>query len=158
MNLATIGGILDQQPFVFAKSYPWVPHYWITAKEWCGVPSILDACHFISVEGTQMLWGKSNPTVRRYIDFKGWRYWHMDYDAFFWLYHSQNPPTPEAMEEWDCKCYLINRQKLHISKAQPLTADLKMPKRFEDFTQPMRRGPKAKDQAEPPVQMDLLLK
>lgn len=143
LDLETVGNALHRQPWTFAKSYPWVPHYWVTKKEWIGEPSILDACHYISTEGTRMLWGKSSPTVRRYVDWQGWRYWHMDFDQFFQLFNSENPPTKEQMEAWDCKCFLLNRQKLAISKAKKLTPELQLPNRCIDFTRPMRRGPKA---------------
>ena len=147
LDLETVGEILHRQAWTFAKSYPWVPHYWVTAKEWNGEPCILDACHYISTEGTRMLWGKSNPAVRRYVDWKGWRYWHMDFDAFFERFDSDMPPTKEQMEAWDCKCYLINRQQLSLSKAKKLTADMQLPSRCIDFTRPMRRGPKAQPKA-----------
>ena len=70
----------------------------------------------------------------------------MDFDAFFERFDSALPPTKEQMEAWDCKCFLINRQKLHISKAQLIDRDLKMPKRYKDFTLPMRQAP-----TEPPL-------
>ena len=143
-DLQTIGQALHRQDWTYAKNYPWIPHYWVTAKQWHGDPSIVQACHFISTQGTRMLWGKSNPAIRRYVDWKGWRYWHMDYDAFFALHDGINSiPSEGQMSDWDCRCFLINRQKLAISKAKALTPDLKMPKRFEDWTRPIDTPPHA---------------
>ena len=67
----------------------------------------------------------------------------MDFDAFFERFDSALPPTKEQMEAWDCKCFLINRQRLHISKARLIDRNLKMPKRYNDFTLPMKQAPKA---------------
>jgi len=157
LNLETIGNTLHRQSWTFAKSYPWVPHYWVTAKQWEGSPNIVQACHFISTQGTRMLWGKSNPAVRSYIDWEGWRYWHMDFDEFFRRFDgSKTLPNQVEKKEWDCICYLINRQRLHISKAKFITRDLKMPKRYEDFTLSMTSPPKANMDESNQEQMSLL--
>lgn len=141
-SLESIGNALELQNWTFAKNYPWIPHYWVTSthktKGWVGDVTMLETCHCISTQGVRMIWGKSNPAIRRYIDWKGWRYWHMDYDAFFAQFDESRPgPTHEEMVAWDCTYMLINRQKLSISKAKELNCNLKLPKQFKDYTVPL---------------------
>lgn len=141
-SLETIGNALELQAWTYAKSYPWIPHYWVTSnnqtKAWTGTVTMLETCHYISTQGTRMLWGKSSPAIRRYVDWKGWRYWHMDYDAYFAQFDGSRPgPTEEEMQAWNMTYMLINRQKISISKAQEVNLKLKLPKQLKDFSLPM---------------------
>ena len=148
-ELKTVGEALDRADWVYAKSYPYIPHYWATDRQWHSENiSLIQACHFISTQGVRMVWGKSKPFIRRYVDWGQWRFWHMNYDAFYEIYDGTNTiATVQDMEDWSCTAHLINRQKLEMNKCQLVTPDLPLAKNTVDRTLPAScfpRPPKAK--------------
>ena len=157
-TLQEIGPALHNQRWTYAKNYPWIPHYWVTPKQWVvhrqgpgtGL-TLLDACRFISFHGERMLWGKSSPAIRRYLDWDGYRYWHCDQDWFYKEICKDGLPDLETQKLWGASVQLINRQKLHLSKCKRLSPDLKMPKKFEDVTLDNPRPCRAPD-PDAPVQ------
>lgn len=75
---------LNMQKWTFAKTMPWVPHYYTVQRWWApGSPiSHRNMLRAISEYGTVLLWGKKQ-VPRLYLDMDDpstgmtWRYWHM---------------------------------------------------------------------------------
>jgi SAM-dependent methyltransferase len=99
MSPEEIGAILEGQQYKFAKTMPWLPH-WYTLKDTWDNPSLYrDVIAWILCHGELRVWGKKR-TVRRYFDFGEYRYW---------------PMTTDPDES-----ILLNRARIDTDKSEPL--------------------------------------
>lgn len=99
MTPEQVGQILEAQAYKFAKTMPWIPH-WYTLKETWDDPILYrDVIAWILQNGELRMWGKKK-TIRRYFDFGEWRYWPMTTD-------------PE-------ESILLNRAKIDSDKSIPV--------------------------------------
>lgn len=94
-----VGAILEEQQYKFARTMPWLPH-WYTLKETWDDPALYrDVIAWILCHGELRVWGKKR-TVRRYFDYRQYRYWAMTTD-------------PD-------ESILLNRAKIESDKSEPL--------------------------------------
>ena len=99
MTLEEATRILESKQWKFARTMPWVPHYYSLKVQWADPEQFVAAVQAIEDHGVPMLWGKK--PAKKYLDIGEWRYWHMS-------------SSQEAT--------LINRELIEKSKARPVEA------------------------------------
>ena len=76
MTSQEVGELLEQQKYKFARTMPWIPHYYTLKETWADGDQYRDVIAWILENGQLRQWGKKK-TVRRYFDHGEWRYWPM---------------------------------------------------------------------------------
>jgi SAM-dependent methyltransferase len=71
-----VGKLLQQQQYKFAKTMPWMPHWYTLKATWADGNQYRNVIAWILEHGELRTWGKRK-TVRRYFDYGEWRYWPM---------------------------------------------------------------------------------
>ncbi|MEB3185768.1 MAG: class I SAM-dependent methyltransferase, partial [Cyanobacteriota bacterium] len=79
MYAEAVGAILDRQQYKFAKSMPWLPHWYTLKSTWENPFLYEQVISWILRNGQLRSWGKA-PAIRRYFDHNGYRYWPMTTD------------------------------------------------------------------------------
>jgi hypothetical protein len=113
---------LNMQKWTFAKTMPWIPHFYTVQRWWTPGSPIehRDILRVISEHGTVLAWGKKK-VLRLYLDVPDpatgttWRYWHM------------GECSPEAWR--DKTIDTINRQDIAINTCVPVIT--KPPETFQ---------------------------
>lgn len=85
----------EAHTWTYAKSMPWVPHFYVVRQKWEGALSFDDVVQFIYDNGVPMRWGAK--PAKPYLDIGEWRYFCM------------GNPVPQTK--------IINREKIAGSKA-----------------------------------------
>jgi len=79
MTPEQVGAILEQQQYKFAKTMPWLPHWYTLKPTWSDPNLYRTIVTWILCYGELRIWGKKR-TIRRYFDFGKYRYWPMTTD------------------------------------------------------------------------------
>ena len=93
---------LRSAEFVFAKTYPTMPHYYTVGRKWEDHSEFLWTCHAVKALGK---WQYFMSRPRNYFYVDGWQYWIMSDD-----------PN---------QCQILNRAREGLRKPLP------MPERFK---------------------------
>jgi SAM-dependent methyltransferase len=99
MTPQEVGMLLEQQSYKFAKTMPWLPHWYTLKATWQYPLLYRDIITWILRNGELRVWGK-NRSIRRYFDFGDYRYWPMTTDP--------------------CQSLLLNRALISSDKSEPL--------------------------------------
>lgn len=95
LTLEQVTAIFEASEWTYAKTMPWVPHYYVVRDKWEHDVPFTDVVQFIYNNGVPMRWGKKKP--KPYLDIGEWRYFSMGW------------PADETT--------VINREKIDGSKA-----------------------------------------
>lgn len=79
MYAEAVGAILDRQQYKFAKSMPWLPHWYTLKSTWENPFLYEQVISWILRNGEFRSWGKHR-SIRRYFDHGKYRYWPMTTD------------------------------------------------------------------------------
>jgi SAM-dependent methyltransferase len=79
MTPQEVGELLERQQYKFAKTMPWLPHWYTLKKTWDDGDQYRRVIAWILRNGELRVWGK-NRSIRRYFDFGDYRYWPMTTD------------------------------------------------------------------------------
>ena len=102
MTRDEVGELLEKQKYKFARTMPWIPHWYTLKDTWDDGNQYRDVIAWILENGELRQWSKKK-TVRKYFDYGIWRYWPMTTD-------------PE-------ESILLNRCKIEGCKSIPVGSD-----------------------------------
>ena len=77
MSIERLSENLRNATYKFAKTMPYMPHYYTVGKTWDNYKEFLWTCHAIQDYGVKQQFFKD---PRKYFYLDGWRYWIMDKD------------------------------------------------------------------------------
>lgn len=77
MSIERLSENLRNATYKFAKTMPYIPHYYTVGKTWDNYKEFLWTCHAIQEHGVKQQFFND---PRKYFYLDGWRYWIMDKD------------------------------------------------------------------------------
>lgn len=77
MSIERLSENLRKATYKFAKTMPYMPHYYTVGETWDDYKEFLWTCHAIQEHGIKQQFFKD---PRKYFYLDGWRYWIMDKD------------------------------------------------------------------------------
>ena len=79
MSIERLSENLRNATYKFAKTMPYMPHYYTVGKTWDDYNEFIWTCHAINEHGVKQQFFKD---PRKYFYVDGWRYWIMDKDPY----------------------------------------------------------------------------